>query len=80
MDGQTENIYSIFRDKLLLLGEHVFRDKLLLLGEHVFIGGPGGTGKLALFKKMHTACRKNGQLISICRATSLARPLLLNML
>ncbi len=24
MDGWTENIYSIFRDKLLLLGEHVF--------------------------------------------------------
>jgi hypothetical protein len=24
MDEQTENIYSIFRDKLLLLGEHVF--------------------------------------------------------
>jgi hypothetical protein len=23
MDAQTENIYSIFRDKLLLLGEHV---------------------------------------------------------
>ncbi len=22
-DGQTENIYSIFRDKLLLLGEHI---------------------------------------------------------
>jgi hypothetical protein len=24
MDGWSENIYSIFRDKLLLLGEHVF--------------------------------------------------------
>jgi hypothetical protein len=23
MDGHTENIYSIFRDKLLLLGEHI---------------------------------------------------------
>jgi hypothetical protein len=23
-DGWTENIYSIFRDKLLLLGEHIF--------------------------------------------------------
>ncbi len=23
-DGRTENIYSIFRDKLLLLGEHLF--------------------------------------------------------
>ena len=34
-DGRTENIYSIFRDKLLLRGEHVFRDKLLLRGEHV---------------------------------------------
>ena len=25
-DARTENIYSIFRDKLLLLGEHVFVD------------------------------------------------------
>jgi hypothetical protein len=42
--------------------------------EHVFhfIGGPGGTGKSALFKKLHAACRKNGQLISICTSTSLA--------
>jgi hypothetical protein len=24
MDGRTENIYSIFRDKLLLLGEHIY--------------------------------------------------------
>ncbi len=23
-DGRTENMYSIFRDKLLLLGEHIF--------------------------------------------------------
>ena len=27
MDARTENIYSIFRDKLLLLGEHVLRLK-----------------------------------------------------
>ena len=42
--------------------------------DHIFhfIGGPGGTGKLALFKKLHAACCKNGQLISICAATSLA--------
>ncbi len=26
-DARTENIYSIFRDKLLLLGEHVYHDK-----------------------------------------------------
>ncbi len=25
--GRSENIYSIFRDKLLLLGEHVFRKR-----------------------------------------------------
>jgi hypothetical protein len=25
MHGRTENIYSIFRDKLLLLGEHGYR-------------------------------------------------------
>jgi hypothetical protein len=42
--------------------------------EHIFhfIGGPGGTGKSALFKKLHAACRMNGLLISICAATSLA--------
>ncbi len=42
--------------------------------EHMFhfIGGPGGTGKSALFKKLHAACRMNGLLISICAATSLA--------
>ncbi len=28
MDGRTENIYSIFRDKLLLLGEHVHKSCL----------------------------------------------------
>jgi hypothetical protein len=37
-----------------------------------FIGGPGGMGKLALFKKMHAACHNNGILITICAATSLA--------
>jgi hypothetical protein len=37
-----------------------------------FIGGPGGTGKLVLFKKLHAACRNNGILITICTATSLA--------
>jgi hypothetical protein len=37
-----------------------------------FIGGPGGTGKLVLFKKLHAACRNNGILITICAATSLA--------
>ncbi len=28
-DGRTENIYSIFRDKLLLLGEHVYKRNLM---------------------------------------------------
>jgi hypothetical protein len=37
-----------------------------------FIGGPGGTGKSALFRKLHAACRSMGLLISICAATSLA--------
>jgi hypothetical protein len=42
--------------------------------EHIFhfIGGLGGTGKSALFKKLHAVCRTNGLLISICAATSLA--------
>jgi hypothetical protein len=42
--------------------------------DHIFhfIGGPGGTGKLALFKKLHTTYPKIGQLKSICTATSLA--------
>ncbi len=29
-NARTDNIYSIFRDKLLLLGEHVFQAALLL--------------------------------------------------
>jgi hypothetical protein len=37
-----------------------------------FIGGPGGTGKLSLFKKLHGSCCNNGILIMICTATSLA--------
>jgi hypothetical protein len=37
-----------------------------------FIGGPGRTRKLALFKKLHAACRNNGILITISAATSLA--------
>jgi hypothetical protein len=37
-----------------------------------FIGGPGGTGKSALFRKLHAACRSKGLLIAICAATSLA--------
>jgi hypothetical protein len=37
-----------------------------------FIGGPGGTGQLALFKILHAACRNNGILITNCTATSLA--------
>ena len=30
--GRTENIYSIFRDKLLLLGEHGYRRNTVALG------------------------------------------------
>jgi hypothetical protein len=37
-----------------------------------FIGGPGGTRKSALFKKLHAACCNDGILIMICAATSLA--------
>ena len=37
-----------------------------------FIGGPGGTGKSALFRKLHAKCRSLGLIISICAATSLA--------
>ena len=41
---------------------------------HIFhiITGPGGTGKLALFRKLHAACRSKGLLISICAATGFA--------
>ncbi len=35
-----------------------------------FIGGPGGTGKSALFKKFYDACRSKCLLISICAATT----------
>ena len=37
-----------------------------------FIGGPGGTGKSALFRKLHAACCSKGLLIAICAAMSLA--------
>jgi hypothetical protein len=37
-----------------------------------FRGGPGGMGKLVLFKKLHAACCNNDILIKICTATSLA--------
>ena len=40
-DGRTENIYSIFRDKLLLLGEHGFKEEDVLItckGEPILIG------------------------------------------
>jgi hypothetical protein len=44
----------------------------LIQHEFHFIGGPGGTGKSALFKKLHAACCKNGILITICAQSSLA--------
>jgi hypothetical protein len=40
--------------------------------EFHFIGGLGGTGKSALFKTLHAACRKHGILITICAQSSLA--------
>ncbi len=40
--------------------------------EFHFIFGPEGTGKSALFKKLHAACHKNGILITICAQSSLA--------
>jgi uncharacterized protein YacL (UPF0231 family) len=40
--------------------------------EFHFVGGPGGTGKSALFKKLHAACRTQGILITICAQSSLA--------
>jgi hypothetical protein len=30
-DGRTENIYSIFRDKLLLLGEHILSSPIVFV-------------------------------------------------
>ncbi len=44
----------------------------LIQHEFHFIGSPGGTGKLALFKKLHAACRKDGMRITICAQSSLA--------
>jgi hypothetical protein len=40
--------------------------------EFNFIRGPGRTGKLAPFKKLHAACPSHDLLMSICAATSLA--------
>jgi hypothetical protein len=40
--------------------------------ECIFLSGVGGTGKTALFRKLHAYCRSKGQLIQICAATTLA--------
>ncbi len=45
---------------------------LLTSHQFHFIGGPGGTGKSALFRKLHSACHSKGLLIAIYAATSLA--------
>ncbi len=37
-----------------------------------FIGGPGGTGKSALFRKLHATCCSKDLLIAVCAATSFA--------
>jgi hypothetical protein len=38
----------------------------------IFLSGVGGTGKTALFRKLHAYCRSKGLLIQICAATTLA--------
>jgi hypothetical protein len=45
---------------------------LLTSHQFHFIGGPGGTGKSAQFRKLHAACCSKGLAIAICAATSLA--------
>jgi hypothetical protein len=51
--------------------KHADRDSLSNHEFH-FISGPGGTGKTALFKKLHAACHAEGILIGVCAATTLA--------
>ncbi len=46
------------------------QDKMMSHVCHI-ITGPGGTGKSALFRKLHAACQAKGLLIFICAATSL---------
>jgi hypothetical protein len=45
---------------------------LLTSHQFHFIGGPGGTGKSSLFRKLHAACCSKGLLIAICAAMTLA--------
>ncbi len=45
---------------------------LLTSHQFYFNGGPGGMGKSALFRKLHTACCSKGLFIAVCAATSLA--------
>jgi hypothetical protein len=45
---------------------------LLTSHQFHFIGGPGGMGISALFRKLHAACCSKGLLIAICSAKSLA--------
>jgi hypothetical protein len=44
---------------------------LLTSHQFHFIGRPGGTGKSALFRKLHAVGCSKGLLIAICAATSL---------
>jgi hypothetical protein len=61
-DGIMESVLKFKTADRSSLSNHEFH----------FISGPGGTGKSALFKKLHAACRADGILISICAATTLA--------
>jgi hypothetical protein len=47
------------------------RDEMTSRVCHI-IPGPGGTGKLVLFRKLHAACQAKGLLVSTCTATDLA--------
>jgi hypothetical protein len=38
----------------------------------IFLSGVGGTGKTALFRKLHAYCRSKSLLIQVCAATTLA--------
>jgi hypothetical protein len=66
---QQQTFKSIMES--ILKFKNVNRDDTIKHDFH-FIGGPGGMGKSALFKKLHAACRNNGILIMICTATSLS--------
>jgi hypothetical protein len=69
-NAEQQNAYNIIMNSI---DEFRNTDQDLLTSHQFhFTGGPDGTGKSALFRKLQAACCSKSPLIAICAATSLA--------